>query len=81
LYVYARLTCATPFSYAYPSDKFQNGLIMVVRVEVLDSEPEGCKLVTKTYGQWNILKGNFNMRSLKLYWVATEDDPCLEVVR
>jgi hypothetical protein len=39
---------------------------MVVGVKVLDREPEGSKLVAKTYGQWDVLKGNFNMRSLKL---------------
>jgi hypothetical protein len=55
--------------------------IMVVRAEVLDREPEGSERVVNAHGQQNILKGNFNMISLKLYQAATEEDPCLEVMR
>jgi hypothetical protein len=51
---------------------------MVVMVELLAREPEGSKLVLKTYGQWHIPRHNFNVRSLKLSQAAIEQDPCLE---
>jgi hypothetical protein len=39
---------------------------MVISIKVLDREPKGSQLVIKAYYQWNIVKGNFNMGSLKL---------------
>jgi hypothetical protein len=55
--------------------------VIVVGDKVLDREPEGSKLVIKTYEQWNILKDNFNIRSLKLCYIATEENSYLQVER
>jgi hypothetical protein len=54
---------------------------MGFRNDMLDRKPDSSKVVIKTYEQWNVLKDNFNLRSLKLYHVVTEDDPYLEIQR
>jgi heat shock protein HspQ len=48
---------------------------------MLDRKPNSSKVVIKTYEQWNVLKDNFNLRSLKLYHVVIEDDQYLEIQR
>jgi hypothetical protein len=47
----------------------------------LHREPWGSKLVINTSEQWNIIKDNFNIGSLKLYHAETEEDSYLEVKR